>query len=83
MAKNKKLSGLSLDELYAEKKKRKGILTGIGIVMLIACGTLVFLAAKSRNYALIAVASSCFITLMPLIANLSQVDKEIKSRKQK
>lgn len=83
MAKNKKLSKLSLDELYAEKKKRKGILTGIGIVMLIACGTLILLATKSKNYALIAVASGCFITLMPLIANLSQVDKEIKSREKK
>lgn len=83
MAKNKKLSELTLDELHAEKKKRKGILTGFGILMLIACGTLVFLAAKSKNYTLITVVSGCFITLMPFIISLSQVDKEIKSREQK
>lgn len=83
MTKNKKLSELTLEELFAEKKKRKGILTGLGIVILIACGTLVFLAIKSKNYALIAVASGSFITLMPLIASLSQVEKEIKNREQK
>lgn len=65
MTKNKKLSELTLEELFAEKRKRKGVLTGLGIVMLVACGILVFLVAKSKNYALIAVASGCFITLMP------------------
>ncbi len=47
MAKNKKLSELTLDELYKEKKKRKGILSGLGIAMLILCGVLVVLAVKN------------------------------------
>lgn len=79
----KKLSEQTLEELYAEKKKRKGILTVFGVLMLIACGTLIFLAAKSENYALFVVASGSFITLLPLIASLKQVEKEIKSREQK
>ncbi len=83
MAKNKNLSDLTLDELYEEKKKRKGMLTIIGTTMVILCGILVFLAVKNENNALIAVASGCFITLFPGIAHLGQVDKEIKSREQK
>ncbi len=79
-ATTKRLSEFTLDELYAEKKKRKGILTGFGIVMLIACGILVFLAAKSSNFALLAVACGCFLTLMPSIVYMSQEEKEIKSR---
>lgn len=51
--------------------------------MLVACGTLVFLAAKSKNYALIVVVIGCFITLTPLMANLAQVEKEIKNQEHK
>lgn len=83
MANNKKLSELTLEELYIEKKKRKGILTGLGIVMLIACVIMVVVAVKSQNYALIAVACGVFVTLMPLMASLNEVEKEIKSRHQK
>lgn len=82
MAKNKKLSELTLDELYEEKKKRKRMLSVIGFPMIIVCGILVFLAAKNNNHALIAVAGGCFITLFPSIAHLGQVDKEIKNREQ-
>lgn len=82
MSKNNNLEKLTLEELYAEKKKRKGILTAIGILMLIACATIVFVAINSKNYALIAVASGSFVTLIPLMANLNQVEKEIKNRQQ-
>lgn len=83
MTKNKNLSELTVSELYAERKRSKGILTGFGIVMLIACAILVFVAAKSKNYALIAVACSCFITLLPMMTRLGQIEKEIKNREQK
>lgn len=83
MTKNKKLSELTLNELNTEKKKTKGILTGIGIVMIIACIILIVVAIKSKNYALIAVASGSFITLLPIMTRLGQIDKEIKTREQK
>ncbi|WP_154658460.1 hypothetical protein [Eisenibacter elegans] len=83
MAKNKKLSTLTLEELFAEKKKRQVILMGLGIAMLTACGIFVFLAIKNKNYALIVIASGCLITLQPLISNLNQVKKEIQKREQK
>ena len=83
MTKNKELSELTLNELYAEKKKIKGILMGFGIVMIIACIILIAVAVKSKNYALIAVASGSFITLLPITTRLGQIDKEIKTREQK
>ncbi len=83
MAKNKKISELSLNELYVEKKKSKGILIGFGIVIIIACGILFFLAVKNENYALMAVATGSFITFIPSISRLGQIEKEIKNREQK
>ena len=83
MTKKKKLSELTLNELYTEKKKIKGILMGFGIVMIIACIILIAVAVKSKNYALIAVASGSFITLLPITTRLGQIDKEIKTREQK
>jgi hypothetical protein len=82
MTMNKKLTELTLNELNIEKKKTKGVLTGLGLVMLIACGILVFLAAKSENFALIAVASGSFITLLPILIRLGQIEKVIKNREQ-
>lgn len=80
MTKNKNLSELTLNELHAEKNKSKGILIGLGIVMIIACAILVFVAIKSKNYALIAVACGCFITLLPMMTRLGEIEKEIKNR---
>lgn len=83
ITKNEKLSELTIDELYEEKKKRKIILSVIGIAMLIVCGILIFLATKNKNNLLYAVAIGCFITLMPSIAYLGQIEKEIKLRNKK
>lgn len=83
MVKNKNLSELTLNELYAEKRKSKSVLTGLGIVMLILCAILVFAAVKSKNYALIAVACGSFITLLPMTTRLTQIDAEIKNREHK
>ena len=83
MTKDKKPTELTLDELYAEKKKCKGILIGLGVAMLIACGILVYFVIKSKNYALIGVGCGSFITLLPILARLGQIEKEIKSRNSK
>lgn len=83
MAKNKTLAELTLDELYEEKKKRKGLLSVLGIAMIILCGILIVLAVKNKNNALIIVAGGCFITLFPVIVHLGQIEKEIKNRERK
>lgn len=83
MTKNKKLSELTLNELYTEKKKTKGILSGIGVVMIIACIILIAVAVKSKNYALISVAFGSFIALFPIVTRLGQIDREIKTHEHK
>lgn len=83
MAKGKKLSELTVNELYEAKKKHKGIVSILGIAMIIFCGILVSFAVKNENYALLAVASGCFVTLFPSLAYLGQIEKEIKTREQK
>jgi len=80
MKKNKDLAELSLNELYVVKKKSKTILTVIGIFTIIACGVLVFLATKTKNYALLAITCGIFFPLLPIMARLGQIEKEIKKR---
>ncbi len=74
---------MTLEELFEMKKKRKGIILGLGIVMLFACTLLIFLAIKNGQNSLITVAICCFITLIPSISLITQIDKEIKSRESK
>ncbi|MEA5256854.1 hypothetical protein VB264_03595 [Arcicella aquatica] len=81
MKENKNLTELTLEELQAKQKKAKGAVTGLGIVMAIALVTLIYLATKSENYALLAVAGGSGLTLLPSIIVLKQIETEIKARK--
>ncbi|MDR6562899.1 MULTISPECIES: hypothetical protein [unclassified Arcicella] len=81
MKENKNLAELTLEELQAKQKKAKGAVIGLGIVMAIALITLIYLATKSKNYALLAVAGGSGLTLLPSIIVLKQIETEIKSRK--
>jgi hypothetical protein len=82
MAKKQKLEELTLEELHSQRNKIKGALTGLGIIMLILCALIIYLAVKSGNYALIAVGSGSLITLLPIMASLGTINKEIKKREQ-
>ncbi|REC46413.1 hypothetical protein [Chryseobacterium pennipullorum] len=81
--KNNKLSELTLEELQTKRKSLQNMTIGFGIVILMACITIMFLSVKIKNPALIAVAIGCLITLMPSIINLGQINNEIKSRTSK
>lgn len=80
MKKTAELSALSLEELIEKKKKLKSIYIGISIPMVLACTALIYFAIKSKNYALIAVAMGCSITLMPAFIEMASVNNEIKKR---
>lgn len=82
MMKNK-LAELSLTELQERKKKMRGVVIGLGSVMVIALGILLFLAIRSKNYVLIAIIPGCLMTLFPVFISLSQLNTEIKSRQSK
>jgi len=81
--KNKKLSESTLEELQQSYKTLKGILIAFAIIMTIACGGIIFLSIKNQSFGLIAIIPACFITLLPIASNLSQISKEIKDRELK
>lgn len=79
--KTNKLSALTLEELYKRKKTLQGALIGFGIVMTIAFFILIYLVFLSKKFGLIAIIPAGFMTLLPAIIGLSQVNAEIKLRK--
>ncbi|MFY1045864.1 hypothetical protein [Chryseobacterium sp. GP-SGM7] len=78
-----KLSDLSLEQLESKKKTVKSLAIGLGIVIIIACSVLFYVAMTSENFALIAVAVGSLMSLMPIFISISQINAEIKSRKSK
>lgn len=81
--KNKKLSESTLEELYQKKKLLKTILITFASFMAVACAGIVYFNIKSGSYATLAILPACFITLLPIASNLSQISKEIKERELK
>ncbi len=75
-----KLSNLSLEEIQSKKNKLQNIVIGLGTVMFLACGALIYLAFHNKNYGLIVVAFACLISMLPSIIVISQYNKEIKAR---
>lgn len=72
---------MSMDQLILYKKKMKGVLVGLGIVMLIAEAALLYVIFTTDGMGSLAiVALSTFICFMPAVISYSQIDKEIKSR---
>jgi divalent metal cation (Fe/Co/Zn/Cd) transporter len=83
MKENNKLAAFSTEELQNKYKKSKAAVIGLGIVMLFALITLIYLAITGPNYSLLAVAIGCSMAFLPSIIALKQMEKEIKSRKSK
>lgn len=81
MKATKKLSELRLEELIEKKKKLQGIVIGLGIVMFITSIGIIYFAVKNNNYTSMVIVISCFVTLLPNVVSLSQLNAEIKSRK--
>lgn len=81
--KNNKLAELTSEQLEARKKTLTGALIGLAIVMVIACSVLFYIAITKKNYALMTVCTGCFITLLPSVIGLKQINTEIKSRESK
>lgn len=78
--KNQKFKELTLEQLYAPKKKVQGITIGIAILLLIAFCILFYLAVSTKKFALLTPAIGSFITLLPTLIVLTQINQEIKSR---
>lgn len=81
--KTNKLTDLSLEQLQSKKKTILTATIGLGIVIIIACFFLFYVAITSKNFALIAVGIGSLMTLMPSFISIGQINAEIKSRKSK
>lgn len=76
-----KLSEVSLAELELRKKKLIRLAYISGVMIFLCVAAILFLAIKSGNYALIAVACGSALTYIPMWINLNLINKEIQSRK--
>jgi hypothetical protein len=74
------LTELDSDELAAKKKTLKGVMIGLGAVLLISFMLLLYLDIKDQNYVVIPVIFASLITLTLCLLKRNQIDKEIKSR---
>lgn len=77
---NKNLQELSIEELQSKKKTIKKLVLGLGVLMIMACTSLVILSVSMKKYVFIPIATGCIITLLPTGIALVQINKELKSR---
>lgn len=80
---NKTLQELSLEELIKKKKTIRKLVLGLGLLMIMACTSLVILSVTTKKYVFVPIATGCILTLLPTGIALSQINKEIKSRSAK
>jgi len=78
--KKNRLTELTLEELHKEQKAVSKILKGSAIVALILCGIILYMIFNRHSSSLIAVIPACFVTMLPGIIKLGQVNAELKSR---
>ncbi|MFV0165429.1 hypothetical protein OBK11_04130 [Empedobacter falsenii] len=76
----KNLSEYTDEELLITQKQTKNIVIIFGSFMFLAFIFFIYTAIKTSNYAFIAIGCGTSVSLMPLIAKLSMINKEIKSR---
>ncbi|WBV60559.1 hypothetical protein PFY12_00220 [Chryseobacterium camelliae] len=78
--KNQKFKELTLEQLHAQKKRVQSITIAMAILLLIAFCILFYLAVSTKKFVLIAPAIGSFITILPTLIVLTQINQEIKSR---
>ena len=80
MKKKSNLSDLSIEQLLERKNKTTQIYRILTVFMIVASAVTIYLAIKSKNYALVAVAMGSFLTLLAGYAEITRINKEIKMR---
>jgi len=77
---NQKFKELTLEQLYAQKKKIQSITIALAILLLIAFCVLLYFVLSTKKFVLIVPAISSFMTLLPTLIILTQINQEIKQR---
>lgn len=78
--KNQKFKELTLEQLYAQRKKLQSITIAIALLLLIAFCVLFYLALSTKKFVLIAPAIGSFMAVLPTLIILTQINQEIKYR---
>lgn len=78
--KNQKFKELTLEQLYAQKKKIQSITIAIALLLIVAFCILFYFAISTKKFVLIAPAIGSFMTLLPTLIILIQINEEIKYR---
>jgi membrane protein YdbS with pleckstrin-like domain len=78
--KNQKFKELTLEQLYTQKKKLQSITIALAILLLIAFCVLLYFVLSTKKFVLIVPAISSFMTLLPTLIILTQINQEIKQR---
>ncbi|MCA8832551.1 hypothetical protein [Hymenobacter pini] len=69
---------LTVAQLRTKKSKLKGVIVGLGTLMLLVWVVMLYLAVTSKTYWLLAVGLSMFVTLTPSLVALNKLNMEIK-----
>ncbi|MEO0059050.1 MAG: hypothetical protein RLZZ312_697 [Bacteroidota bacterium] len=77
---NKKWSEMTLEELLKKRNVIKSAAIGLGTVMVFATTVLIYIAITEKKPALAFISIGFFVSLLPIIISISQINKEIKSR---
>jgi hypothetical protein len=81
MNKSTKLSELTLEELYQQKKKLQGVFLGLAIVLFVAEIILLYVAFTVEGMGSLAAVALCTaMAFIPAAISISQINSEIKSR---
>jgi uncharacterized membrane protein YhdT len=78
--KNQKFKELTLEQLYVQRKKLQSITIALAILLLIAFCVLLYFVLSTKKFVLIVPAISSFMTLLPTLIILTQINQEIKQR---
>lgn len=78
--KNQKFKELTLEQLYALRKKLQNITIIIALFLLIAFCLLFYFAIATKKSVLIPTAIGSFATLIPSLMIINQINQEIKNK---
>lgn len=78
--KPQKVTELTTEELNKQKKTLSGVLIGLGSVTLFAYGILLYFVIRDKNFVFLAIIPSGFLTLLPSLIRIGQINTELKSR---
>lgn len=77
-----KLSETATEKLIKQKKFLTGVLIGFSTVIVIGYSILIYLMFKNHDFKLSTIIPLGFVSFLPMVIRLGQINNELKIRKQ-